>query len=361
MRPPVRLIIVGFGLVGRRHAEAIRLCPGAEIAAVVETDAEARRAAGDQGLSTFADLGDCLDADPAEGCILSTPNTVHVEQAMMCIAHGVPVLIEKPIATRSKDAEAVIAAAQAANIPLLVGHHRRHNPLIQRAKSIIDAGQIGIVRAVQATCWFYKPDDYFEAADWRRRQGAGPVAVNLVHDVDLIRHLCGEISSVRAAASPSARGYDNEDVASALLEFDNGAIGTITVSDSIVAPWSWEMTSREYPVYPATSENCYMIGGSHGSLSVPDLRLWHYGNGARHWWSALSTTTAKRETTDPLVNQIRNFAAVIRGEAEPVVSGEEGTRTLKVIEAIQHSAATGERVDLAGSDPHENGSTAQGI
>ena len=256
-----------------------------------------------------------------------------------------PVLVEKPIATTAEDARSLVNAAEQAGVPILVGHHRRHNPLILKAHEMIGEGLIGEVRAVHASCWFYKPDPYFEEAPWRQRIGAGPISVNLVHDVDLIRHLCGEIVTVQAQATPSARGFENEDVAAAVLRFENGAVGTITVSDSIVAPWSWEMTSGEYPVYPATQESCYQIGGSHGALSLPDLTLWTHP-GARDWWSPISATTAPREASDPLVNQIAHFAEVIAGRAEPLVSGREGLKTLQVVEAIQVSAATSTLVSV---------------
>lgn len=348
MTERVRLALVGYGLVGRRHADAIVRCPGVGIAAVIEPSPEGRALAAEQGHPVFPDLAAFLaDADPADGVILATPNALHAEQALACIARGLPVLVEKPITTRAADAADVVARAKQAGVPLLVGHHRRHNPLVHKAKALIEEGEIGTVRAVQAMCWFYKPDDYFDVAEWRRKPGAGPIAVNLVHDIDLIRYLCGEILTVRAVASPSARGFENEDVASAVLELQNGAIGTITVSDSIVAPWSWELTSREYPVYPPTAENCYLIGGSHGSLSVPDLKVWHYAGGERNWWSPISSTTRRRDATDPLVNQIENFAGVILGNAVPLVTGEEGMRTLRVIEALQEAARTGECVRLA--------------
>ncbi|NNF71798.1 MAG: Gfo/Idh/MocA family oxidoreductase [Rhodobacteraceae bacterium] len=346
MKEPVRLAIAGYGLVGRRHVDAIAQCDRAEVAAVVEPSDAGRAHASDAGFAVFPSLDALLAADRPDGVILATPNSLHVEQATACVAVAIPVLVEKPIATRSEDAEELVRRANLAGVPVLVGHHRRHNPLIQKAKALIDAGEIGSIRAVQATCWFYKPDDYFDVSDWRRMPGAGPISVNLVHDIDLLRYLCGEVSTVRAVARPSVRGYANEDVASALLEFESGAIGTITVSDSIVAPWSWELTSREYPIYPPTPENCYMIGGSHGSLSIPDLRVWNYADKDRNWWAPISSTTVKRETTDPLVNQIENFADVIRGTADPLVTGREGLATLQVVEAIQQSAMTGDCIDL---------------
>ncbi len=227
---------------------------------------------------------------------------------------------------------------------MLVGHHRRHNPLIRHAHAMIKNGKLGSVRAVHGTCWFYKPDEYFDAAPWRKCKGAGPISVNLVHDIDLIRHLVDEIVSVQAQAAPSVRGYENEDVAAAVLKFANGAVGTITVSDSIASPWSWEHTAREYPIYPATPENCYLIGGSKSSLSIPDLRLWKHDGGKQDWWSPISASCQVRESSDPLVNQMTHFADVIKGEVEPLVSGREGFLTLQVIEAIQKAAKTGETV-----------------
>ena len=122
-------------------------------------------------------------------------------------------------------------------------------------------------------CWFYKPDDYFEVAEWRKLKGAGPISVNLVHDVVDAAFL-REVLRVQAQSVPSSRGFENEELASAILTFDTGAIATVSVSDSVVSPWSWEMTSKEYHIYPHTHASCYMIAGTKGALSIPDLRLW---------------------------------------------------------------------------------------
>lgn len=346
MEKPVRLAIAGFGLVGRRHAKAIGQSSSAELVAVIEPAEDARRAARDEGFLCHDNLRPFLSEGGADGIILATPNRLHAEQGLLCVEHGLPVLVEKPIAASSDEALRLVEAAGLRGVPLLVGHHRRHNPLIQRAKELIGDGKLGQIRSVQATCWLYKPDSYFEAAEWRQRPGAGPVSVNLVHDIDLLRYLCGEIRSVHAAQCRSLRGYENEDVAGSLITFENGAVGTLSVSDSIVAPWSWELTSRENPAYPPTAENCYQIGGSLGSLSIPDLRLWTYADGGRDWWAPISATVSSRDFTDPLVNQIENFAAVLRGRARPLVSGEEGLRSLKVVEAIRKSAGLGQTIAL---------------
>ncbi|MEM7025167.1 MAG: gfo/Idh/MocA family oxidoreductase, partial [Pseudomonadota bacterium] len=112
-----------------------------------------------------------------------------------------------------------------------------------------------------------------------------------------------------------------------------------------ISPWSWELTARENPVYPRTGESCYLIGGTHGSLSLPDLRLWQNG-GDRGWWEPLSATSLPHDHADPLVEQISHFSAVIAGAEPPLVSGEEGLESLRVLEAIQVSAVTGAAVEL---------------
>jgi predicted dehydrogenase len=346
----VRLAILGLGLIGLRHAKAIIALPDVELAGVVEPSGKGRAEAAKLGIACFDTLSELIEKGAPDGIIIATPTPLHAEQAMECVRSGIPILIEKPLATSAMDARALIKVADTQRVPVLVGHHRRYNPLIERAREVIQSGKIGGVRAVQATCWFYKPDAYFDEAPWRKQQGAGPISVNLVHDVDLIRHLVGEVTTVRDVAAPSRRGFANEDVAAAVLEFANGAVGTITVSDSIAAPWSWEMTSREHPIYPPTPESCYLIGGSKASLSIPDLRVWSHDGGEPDWWSPISATHLKCAAADPLVNQINHFASVVRDGAAPFVSGYEGLRTLQVVEAIQTAAATGQTIRLDGAE-----------
>ncbi len=343
MNSPVKLVVAGVGLVGRRHVQAIRQLKNIDLVGVVDPSEAGREYATRRDIPWFATLSDMFKHMRPDGVILSTPTPLHIEQGLECVTQGCPALIEKPLATSADDAVQLVAAAENAEVPLLVGHHRRHNPLIQKAREIIDAGEIGTVRSVHSNCWFYKPDAYFDEAPWRKKTGAGPISVNLVHDVDLIRYLCGEVLSVQAQSAPSSRGYENEEVAAAVLRFENGAIGTITVSDSIVSPWSWELTAREYPIYPATSQSCYLLGGSHGSLSVPDLTLWN-NKGERDWWKPIGATTQPREFSDPLVNQIDHFSDVINRISAPLVSGLEGLRTLQVVEAIQNASKSGETV-----------------
>lgn len=340
----VRIALVGAGLIGRRHAEAIAAVPGIALSAVADPSVAGREVAAAQGARHFDSLGDLLAADRPDGVILATPNHLHVEGALDCIAEGLPVLVEKPLATYLEGAERIVAAAETAGVPVAVGHHRRHSPLIARAKAVIAEGRLGRITAVQGTTWFMKPDAYFEV-EWRRRTGAGPVYLNLIHDIDLLRHLCGEIASVHAMDSNAVRGHAVEDTAVILLRFETGALGTVNVSDTVVAPWSWELTARENPAYPATGKSCYWIGGTHGALCLPNLGLWTNPD-KRSWWEPISETKLPFGLDDPLVRQVRQFAAVIRGDEAPLVPAREGLRSQRVIEAVKRSAATGKTVAL---------------
>jgi len=170
--------------------------------------------------------------------------------------------------------------------------------------------------------------------------------INLIHDIDLLRYLCGEIDSVQAMAANAVRGFAVEDTAAVLLRFANGALGTVTVSDTVVAPWSWEQTTGENPAYPQTDQSCYHLAGTHGALTVPKLELWSNPD-KRGWWEDFQAERNYAPAQDPLQLQIQHFCAVIRGEAAPLVSGREGLRSLQVIAAVQEASRSGGTVRLA--------------
>lgn len=343
---PLNIVLVGAGLVGQRHANVIQALSGSSLAGIVDPSEAGGDFAKAAGVTRYKDLDTLLNAQKVDGVVIATPTNLHVQQGLSCVAAKLPVLIEKPIGVSTQESQVLVDASLSADVPIVVGHHRRHNPLIHEAKRCIDRGDLGDIRTIHSQCWFYKPDDYFEVAPWRTQPGAGPVSVNLVHDVDLIRYFCGNVTHVQAQRAPSVRGYDNEDLATALLTLENGALATITVSDSVVSPWSWELTSEEHPIYPNTRESCYRIGGNKASLSIPDLTLWSHKD-KPDWWTPIQSQALSFERSDPLVNQMQNFLNVIRGDEAPLVSALEGYRSLQVIEAIQVASLSGERIALS--------------
>lgn len=339
-----RLSVIGAGLIGARHIEIVNRLPETELASIVDPAPVAEALAEQHGVSHYGDLAEMLSTDTPDGVIIASPNQLHVEQGLACVGASVPMLIEKPIGSVAAECDALVTAADASDVPILVGHHRRHNPIIQAAKAQIDSGAIGSLVAVSAMCWLYKPDDYFNV-EWRTKAGAGPVFINLIHDIDLLRYLCGEVIAVQAFQSSATREHEVEDTAAVTLQFASGALGTVTVSDSVVAPWSWELTAAENPVYPETRQTCYLIGGTRGSLEVPTGKIWQQDE-PRSWWRALQSRHTESAVQDPLDAQIQHFCHVIARTEPPLVSAAEGVATLRVIEAIKRSALSGGMQDV---------------
>jgi predicted dehydrogenase len=336
--------VAGAGLIGKRHIDAIVQCSEADLAGVVDPESAAAAYAASLGANRYECISEMLANDRPDGVIVATPNQLHVEHGLACIEAGIPVLIEKPISSDARSAERLVREAEATGVPLLVGHHRRHNPIIKSAKARISSGAIGEIVAVHGICWLYKPDDYFEV-NWRTLAGAGPVFINLIHDIDLLRHLCGEVRTVQAFESNRVRGHQVEDTAAIIMELESGALATVTVSDTIVAPWSWELTAGENPAYPKTGQSCYLIGGTHGSLEIPGSTMWTNPS-QRSWWEPINSESSKVDDQDPLRLQLSHFCRVISRSEKPLVSGLEGLRTLQVIEAIKSAAASGRSVHL---------------
>lgn len=335
----VQIAVLGAGLIGRRHIEHIRAVPEAALAAIVDPMPAAQKLAQAIGAPWYQDLRAMLAHARPDGVIIATPNQWHVANGLEAVAAGIPALIEKPIADDLATGEKLVAAAEADAVPLLVGHHRRHNPMIQRAHQIIAEGRLGRIVAVHGFFWLMKPDDYFGIA-WRRETGAGPVLTNLSHDIDLLRYLCGEIVSVQALQSNAVRQFAVDETTALLMQFVSGAIGSFSLTDTVVAPWSWEHTTGENPIYPRTGESCYFIGGTKGSLSIPKLELWT--NEAKpSWWEPFRTERILSADADPLRLQIKHFCRVILGEEVPLVAGREGLNTLRVMHAVAKAARSG--------------------
>jgi predicted dehydrogenase len=341
----VGLAVVGAGLIGRCHAAAIIATPGARLACIVDPADAARAFAKTCGVACYATMPAMFERQPVDGVILATPNQLHVQGALMCVARRCPVLVEKPLATSVAQAQKLVEACQRAGVPILTGHHRRHGARVQKARSIIERGLLGQIVSAQCTCWFHKPRDYFDVA-WRAGPGGGPVLINLIHDINTMQYLMGPVARVQAMASNRTRGLPVEDTAAILLGFASGALASITVSDTITAPWSWEMTAGENPAFPETGVSSTLIGGTQASLSLPDLSIWRHA-GAPNWLTPIKAEITKVETHDPLVAQVRQFMAVICDDAPPLVSGEDGLQTLRVIEAVKRAFDTGCAVALA--------------
>ena len=306
----IRIAVAGAGLIGRRHIELIQASSSCELSAVIDPFELDGSYLDSLGVSQYENLLACFAEDKPDGVILATPNALHVEQTLQCIEAGVAALIEKPVAHSVEEGRRLLAVADATDAKLLVGHHRAHSPILAKAREIIRDDILGDIVAVQGSALFYKPDDYFDAAIWRRQEGGGPILINMIHEIGNLRSLCGEIVAVQAMQSSVARGFPVEDTVCIGLRFENGALGSFLLSDSTGCARSWEQTSQENASYPSyEDEDCYVISGKNGSLSVPTMRLKYYVKAEdRSWWKPFQTGHCAVDRTDPLRSSLSTFA-----------------------------------------------------
>jgi predicted dehydrogenase len=336
--------VIGAGAIGRAHVETIRRSDSCTLAAIAEPAAAGRAYAEGLGVRWYAEPRDLLDSVKPEIAIVATPNATHREIAVACIERGIVPLVEKPVASTLADAAAIATASERAGVPVLVGHHRRHNPIIRKARAMITAGALGRLTSASVLYTFYKPADYFEMA-WRREPGGGPVLINLIHEIDLIRHLCGEIASVQALTSNAVRGFAVEDSAAVLLRLVDGALVTLNLSDTAVTPWSWDLASGESPNYPPqpVAVQTHFISGTEGSLALPTLDHWRYAS-TKSWFAPIARESVGIERGDPYRAQLDHLVRVARGQDSPLITARDGMLTLQATMAVHKAARTGQTV-----------------
>ncbi|WP_396909292.1 Gfo/Idh/MocA family protein [Mycolicibacterium sp.] len=344
---PVGIAVAGAGLIGKRHIEEVVAGADVELVAIVDPSPAAAELANKYDVRCHPSLTELFAAGKPDGVILATPNQLHVDGGLECVAAGVPVIVEKPIGDTVAGARRLVEAGEAAGVAVLTGHHRNYSAIMAKAREIVQSRRLGRVVAVTGTALFHKPDDYFDVGGgWRRETGGGPVLLNLIHEVNNLQSLIGDIVKVQAVTSNASRGYPVEDTAAMIFTFAQGAVGTFLLSDTAASPRSWEQTSGEnldYACYP--DEDCYHIAGTVGSLSIPTMRLRTY-SGDQSWYTPFDSVVEAVERCDPLARQISHFAQVIRGQAAPICSGRDGLKTLMVVDALIRAAQTGRPVEL---------------
>ncbi|MDY7068325.1 Inositol 2-dehydrogenase/D-chiro-inositol 3-dehydrogenase [Pseudomonas extremaustralis] len=190
--PKIQIAVAGAGLIGRRHIELVQQSNRCELSAVIDPVPLPKETLDAFGVKQYPDLQRCFTAHRPDGVILATPNALHVEQTRQCIDAGVAALIEKPVAHSVEEGKKLLAIAEGANARLLVGHHRAHSPILAKARDLVREGVLGDLVAVQGSAVFYKPDDYFDAAVWRRLEGGGPILINMIHEIGNLRADFGE-------------------------------------------------------------------------------------------------------------------------------------------------------------------------
>lgn len=343
-----RIAVAGAGYIGQAHMGVALNSPSCVLSAIVDPSPAAVALAAQAGVPWFKSIEELLTNNRPDGLVLATPNHLHVPQALQCIDAGMPILLEKPMATSVAEGEQLVRVVEATGAKVLIGHHRAHSPIMAKAREVLGSGKLGQLVAVMGSATFFKPNQYYADAPWRRELGGGPILLNMIHEVHNLRMLCGEILAVQAFASHATRGFPVEDTVAINLRFASGVLGTFLLSDTAACARSWEQTSQENKAYSSyDDEDCYVITGTNGSLSVPTMRLKTYPRPEdRSWWKAFEVAVVGMVRDDPLKHQMEHFGQVVRGESEPLVSAQDGLLNLRITEAIVEAARSGQTVNL---------------
>lgn len=381
--PALKLVIVGAGLIGPRHAQAALKDPDVALVALVDpapTAAQLATALGTRHYPSVAALlqevhpqaalslpQDGPEKPMVDAALVCTPNSTHVAVARQLLSAGIHVLCEKPLSVDVASGQALVDYAAAQRRRLLTAHHRRFNPYVVAAKRILTstttgtggASAIGRITAVSGLWALYKPPSYFDPpTEWHRSgEAAGPVMINLIHDIDVLHYLLdSHVVRVAAFAAPKRRtAHDADEGGAILLHFANGVVATFVLSDAVVSPHAFEMGTGENPAIPRTGRDAYRIFGTEGTLSVPDLTRTFYAEGvAKSWASEVTEVTEAMEewlseeerAKVPFELQIAHLVKVLRGHEEPVCTGEDGLAAVRVAQAVKRALQTGEVMDV---------------
>ncbi len=321
-----RLLIAGTGLIGHRHMAHIAAHPDLTLAGIIDPDPERRQHKDAPGFAAIEDVD-----VTADGIVLATPTETHLPLTKAAAARGWHVLVEKPIAETLDQASEMISLTKSAGVQLLVGHHRRHHPRVEKLKDLLDEGVIGNPVSAQLLWLMRKPDDYFDIS-WRAGMNGAPIKQNLIHDMDMLHWLFGSAEEVLGLGSNAIRGAARTESGGVLMRFASGVILTIAFSDTTPTPWGFEAGTGESPSIPHTSQDSLRIAGTEGGIEFPSLTVW---GGAKTWNDRPEPIQHGVVEGIPLVRQLEHFAEVIAGNATPRASGEDARRALETILRIE--------------------------
>lgn len=337
--------VIGAGMIGRKHLAKLAGRGDFDLAGIADVNAD-RVAAEHPAARVYVDYRQMLDETRPEAVIIASPNQLRAEQGIECARRGIHILIEKPVTDTLETAAALMAEVRKAGIHSLVGHHRRHHRQVKALKTMLEEKRIGDVVGVSAIWATHKPAAYFKVAPWRTEAGGGPILINLIHEIDLLRFTLGEIVAVEAIASSRQRGFAVEDTAAVLIEFDNGALGTFLLSDSAASPWTTEQGLGEASEFPSSGESNYRLLGRRGAIEFPALMQWSQEHDAQDWTLPVHARRIHAASIDPYLAQLDHLRDIVRGAAPSLQPVEDGVRTLVATLAVAEAAAAGRRIDL---------------
>ncbi|EJW09395.1 hypothetical protein A33M_1394 [Rhodovulum sp. PH10] len=279
------------------------------------------------GCKPVATLEEIL-ADPSiEGVINTTPNNVHLETTEKISAAGKHVFLDKPIANNVKTGRAIAEVCKKNGVILQLGYQRRRENQFRWIKQQIDAGVFGKLVNAEANISRDRLGK-FNADHWRHTAAGMPGGVMLqigIHYIDVLTFLMGPIKAVSGRATQLVLPGDNPDVASMILEHENGALSTVNASYA---------SAGEYYLMNIYGKEATAYYDLHGGLRLQK----------RH---SDVVTPIPFEKNDAIRDELEEFAAVVRGNGQPETDGVHGFNSLAVVRAGTVSAREGRRVEVA--------------
>ena len=308
-----RIALVGLGMMGSNHLRTMLAEPEVEVCGVVDPDLERLETAIKSGLAGFTSVEDLLMSDAytrgIDGVVIATPTKYHHAASMLCLAAGIGVLVEKPIAATPDEAREMVALAIKKNKVLMPGHVERFNPVIRElfrhaARPLhIDARRIGA----------YSP-----------RVVDGVVTDLMIHDLDIVRALAGGAFLKASAVTRSDKSNQSEDHAVALITFDNGVTASVTASRL------GQQKVREYVV--TLSDAVVSADLIRQDLSICRVQRTEYVSevGVSYRQSTAVEVPFIEQRGEPLVAELRDFLGTLDG-AVPSVTAEDGLAALELV------------------------------
>src|SRR6516162_270095 len=331
--------LIGGGNISETHARAARAISGVEIAAVCGTNLEkVRRFCGDHGGTPFEDFSAFLTHRPMDLVIIGSPSGLHAAQGIAAVKQGLQVLTEKPTDISTCRADELIEAAGRARVKLGVIFQDRMKPHIRQLKDWIDHGVLGKPLLADARVKWYRPPEYYRNSHWRgtlELDGGGALINQGIHTIDLLLWLLGEVSRVEAQTATQLHAIEAEDTATAILEFASGALGL------------FHSTTAAYPGYPRRVEISGTEGTvilEHDQLIAADLRK------APDERAGIAPRDENPSASSAVVSDVRghqavieDFLSAIQKNTVPACHGQEGRRSLALVEAIYRAARSPQR------------------
>ena len=325
---PLRVAALGMGWWSDVLADAAKRSKEIEIVACFSRSEDKRRAfAAKYGCRAAASYQEMLEDTSIEAVVNTTPNSVHLETTRMAAAAGKHVFLDKPIANTVAEGDAIARICREAGVVLALGYQRRRESHFRWIKREIDAGRFG--RLVQAEGNISRDRlGKIDLSSWRFQAAGMPGGVMLqigIHYVDVLEMLLGPVARVSGMLAQLVLPGDNPDVASLMLEHENGAISNLTAS------------------YASASE--YYMMNVYGKEASAYYDLF---SGLRHLKRGDSKAQpVKLEDNDTIREELEEFVHCVRTGAQPETDGFWATRNLAVIKAGVRSAREGRAVDVA--------------